>query len=498
MSKQKELHNRLNDLFSDLEDKASKTTSEDENISGWIWECDPAGRYVACSPEVESILGYAPETFIGKSICSYLVTAESAKTLEMVIAEDPQFHELEINFEVPSGIDLLVRVNIKPIFDDENQVIGWQGLNQVIAEPTDNKFQPPVGQGEGEHPGQRSTQTLSSDFQALGVAIEADQVLSVTQPLTDVGRASALKRESIAIEATAEAPATLAVPVDLQDQSLGLMEIIDPDPNRKWNQDELRLVEQVADQLALALENARLFQETQVSLSRTEALYNVGQAAIAFENLEELLQAVIDSITKVLPANRTLIAVFDTQKEILTHFFESNAPPIEINENTYSDLMDGLTGWCMREREPALSLKEKIDLRESAEARKVREQTEAGSLIVVPLIYRDEVFGTITTINRPDQNNFTQGDVELLNAMANQVATALANSQLFQEEQRRRQIADTLSETARVVGATLELEDVGNRLLAQLTDVVEFSTASLQSVEGAQRRLLTAFRKIGH
>jgi PAS domain S-box-containing protein len=497
MSKQKNFNNRINDLFADLDQKAAAPLTDSDSISGWVWECDVAGRFTLCSPEGEALLGYAPQEFIGQSLKSFLVTEESSKDLGIIFAQEPQSNELDLYYQTISGKIILVRANIKPIFDAQNQFAGFQGLNQVITSPAEQEISDLTSQSPTDNPNGYSSKTISTDFQSLGVAIEVDHVISVTKPLTDIGRASVLKRESIAVSATAETPATLAVPVDLQEQSLGLFEIIDPDPNRKWNQDELRLVEQVADQLALALENARLFQETQVSLSRTEALYNVGQAAIAFENLEELLQAVIDSISAVLPANRTLIAVFDTEKEAVSHFFESNAPPIEIRENTYTDLMKGLTGWCVRERESVLSIKGQIDSRESEEIQKIRIETEAGSLVVVPLIYRDEIFGTITTINTPDQRDFNQGDLELLNAMSNQIATALANSQLFQEEQRRRRIADTLSETARVVGATLELEDVGNRLLAQLIDVVDFSTASLQSVEGDQRRLIAAYSKIG-
>ncbi len=283
----------------------------------------------------------------------------------------------------------------------------------------------------------------------------------------------------------------------MADKTIGLLEITDASPEREWSEDEQLLVEEVAQQLSLAMENARLFEETQISLSRTEALFEVSRASIAFEDTKELLQSVVDTIAAVLPANQTLAVICDVQKEEISYFLQSNALPIPIQENTFRDLMGGLTGWCLRERKPALSLKGSMDRRESEHARAMQLQSKGGAIMVVPMIYRDQVFGTLTATNTKDQPDFSQNDVDLLSAMANQVATALANANSFREEQRRRRIAATLSEIARVIGGSLELEQISERLLAQLTDVVEFSTATLQIIEGDQRKTIGESHKNG-
>ena len=49
-----------------------------------------------------------------------------------------------------------------------------------------------------------------------------------------------------------------------------LLKIVDDNPDREWKEDELLLVEQVHTQLELALENANLFQQTQIALSETD------------------------------------------------------------------------------------------------------------------------------------------------------------------------------------------------------------------------------------
>ncbi len=673
MPKKKILRNRLDDLFADLEQEATRLPADQESLPGWTWECDSQGQYTACSPEVERILGVEAAAFLGQPLTSFGVARQSAVALAGILQAGNFPAEATLQFHAKDGSRVSVRAIMSHLQPGEGTEGGWRGFNQVV------ELEPPAAAG---HPAPQSSNpepvtaptlppslSLSGTY-PYGIAVEAERdAFPVSTPYTSVGELSIQERQTFAYTASPDTPAALAVPVNLQEQSLGLLEIIDDSPNRIWSQDDQRLVEQVADQLSLALENARLFQNTQTALARTEALFQVGQSAIAFENIEELLQSVADTIAEVLPAARTLVAVINLDKEELTHLFESNAPPILIEEDTFQQFMDGLTGWCIREHKPALSLKEGIDLRESEQASSTRKETDAGSIVVVPMLYQDEVFGTLTAINTFAQSDFTQSDVELLTAMASQVATALANAQLFQQitarseemtlinrvitqlsgsldltanlqivtdelgrglslassgiallnpsgteltivadyarsdktrsgvgavlplvgnpssqrvietkqsliiddacnnpltapihdtlrqrgvqtlmiipliirdevigtvglnitetgrsftdeeiqlaetlvaqastaiqnarlfkqEQHRRQIANTLSETARVVSSTLDLKDVGDRLLVQLANVVEFDTASLQMIEGDQSKRISGYSRV--
>jgi GAF domain-containing protein/CheY-like chemotaxis protein len=496
MSKQKNLQNRLDDLFADLESQSIPISTREDTIPGWTWECDPQGFFTKCSPEVKQVLGLVSDQFIGQSLYSYLLDAQSETALKNVFRNVDFPQDVLLRYQSANNQLVTVRTHIFPIESIDITLRGWRGYNQVIS--TETKFPTsPLTQTPARIPEVTPIQGISEiGLQEKGIAIEGNQIIPANGPYSVSGEASISKRISVVKDASQESQATVAVPVKLQDQFMGILEIVDDSPNRIWNEDELRLVEQVADQLALALENARLFQETQVSLSRTEALYKVGQSAIGFEDINQLLQAVVDNITEILPADRTIIAVFNHDLSGLTHLIESNALTIDILDDTFEELMGGLSGWCVRERKPALSPKGYADPRESLAASKTREKTDAASLLVVPLIYQDHVYGTLTAVNRNAQPDFTQDDVELLGVMSTQIATALANARLLQEEQRRRRIATTLSETARVVGATLELQDVGNRLLIQLAEVIEFDVASLQLIEGDKLRLISERRTI--
>jgi len=470
MSKKKQYRNRLNNLFADMgEETAEPSTNGGLGSSGWNWECDSNGQYHACSSEVEAILGVKASDFLGQPLKTFQLTAESSRQLNDTLEKDGELPiEITLHFQSKSGALIPVRTHIF-----RHQENSWRGFSQVLEDPGSviskpDSFEEHTKTTLPPAPLATPPPTPSASFSSFGLAIDDDHPISVSTPYSGAGKQSLKQRETISNPAAPGIEAALAVPITMSDQSLGLLEIIDTKPDRDWNEDELRLVEEVADQLALALENAQLFQETQSSLARTDALYRVGQAAIAFEDITELLQSVANTISEVLPANRTLIAVLDRQTENVTHFIESFQKPIQISSDTYQELMDGLTGWAIREQKPALSNIGTEDHRESAATRAMRKQTDAGSVLVVPMMYRDEVFGTVTAINSFSRRGFSQNDIDLLLAMANQVATALANGQLFQQVTSRSQSLQTAAEVSRAASSILD----PNPLITQTVSLI--------------------------
>ena len=122
----------------------------------------------------------------------------------------------------------------------------------------------------------------------------------------------------------------------------------------------------------------------------------------------------------------------------------------------------------LQERKAALSPKTQIDDRESTTVRKHRMDAGAGSIMVVPLIYRDQIFGTITATNEIDNQDFTREDVNLLSAMATQAAAAIENARLITQTQRRALLLQTAAEVSNAASSILELD----QLLPQVVELI--------------------------
>jgi len=170
----------------------------------------------------------------------------------------------------------------------------------------------------------------------------------------------------------------------------------------------------------------------QTALSRTEALYRASHSMIAFEDLPNLLQTVVDNVAMALPADRVVLIMFDLVQQQVIHFVKGGPGVHLVIQPSINELWEGLTGWALRELKPVLSPKDTPDPRETPAVQQRRRETECGAIIVVPLHYGDEIIGTMTAINRPDEPDFTEQDVELMMTLGNQIVIAIANARLIE------------------------------------------------------------------
>ncbi len=173
----------------------------------------------------------------------------------------------------------------------------------------------------------------------------------------------------------------------------------------------------------------------QASLNKAETLYKASNSLTALQDLPVLLQSIVDLAAATLPADRATLITFDMQTQQIIHFFKGGRGADKVVHVSYQELTKGLSGWVLRELKPALSSKETPDPRESLAVQKRRVEMECGAIIVAPLCYGHELYGTITVINRVNQRDFTTQDVEWLEALANQAVIAVKNNHLYEQLQ---------------------------------------------------------------
>jgi signal transduction histidine kinase/PAS domain-containing protein len=245
-----------------------------------------------------------------------------------------------------------------------------------------------------------------------------------------------------------------------------------------FTDDDLRLAQDLAGRAALAISNARLYTalqhshdvleqrvqkrtaELRAALDRMAALYAITNDAIASNDLVAALQRALDRVAATIKANRVIMLLFDWNTHSIEQFLYSGVGYEHICQDvTFKELMDGLSGWAIRERKPAISPKGHPDPRESAVSLQRRIETECGSIVVVPLMDLNTTFGTITAINLPDEPDFSAADIDLMIAVAGQLSLTYArtrltarlqqaNSQLEQEVVERTELARLLEQQA--------------------------------------------------
>jgi GAF domain-containing protein len=106
---------------------------------------------------------------------------------------------------------------------------------------------------------------------------------------------------------------SIAVPVQLRGQTLGILNITAP-KNRKWNQDEINLAQAVSDRLALALDNARLLQESQRRAAKEAKIGEVTSKIGASINMRNVLQTAVEELGHALPGSEIVIQFQSSQE----------------------------------------------------------------------------------------------------------------------------------------------------------------------------------------
>ncbi|MBN1488057.1 MAG: GAF domain-containing protein [Anaerolineae bacterium] len=98
--------------------------------------------------------------------------------------------------------------------------------------------------------------------------------------------------------------------------------------------------------------------------------------------------------------------------------------------------------------------------------------------LVLPLSIGPTVLGVLDIRSR-QVGAFDDDDQKILQALANQIAIAIRNAQLYASERHRRQLAESLEQTGRVLSSSLDLSKVPGRILDQLEAVVPFARGSI-------------------
>lgn len=100
---------------------------------------------------------------------------------------------------------------------------------------------------------------------------------------------------------------TLVVPINLRGEVLGALGLHEMEDGRQWTDDEITLIETVADQMALAIENARLLEETRRRAERERVITDLSTQIRASTEVDTILRTAIRELGQALRASDGLI-----------------------------------------------------------------------------------------------------------------------------------------------------------------------------------------------
>ena len=220
--------------------------------------------------------------------------------------------------------------------------------------------------------------------------------------------------------------------------SWATLQVVDDSDRRAWSQDEQLLVKQVADQLSLALENARLFQETQSRAEELSVLNEMGRELSTNLDPNAIAEVVYRYTSRLMDTSDFFVALYDEKNEEKSYplAFEEgrriHLSPSKLGNRGFSDYIIRNKKLVFAPNDVLGHMKllgiEFVPLAE--------DETPSQSWLGVPLLIGDRVLGLISVQSVQKANLYDAHDRDILATIASQAAIAIENARLFQDTQK--------------------------------------------------------------
>jgi GAF domain-containing protein len=233
--------------------------------------------------------------------------------------------------------------------------------------------------------------------------------------------------------------AELGIPLRIGETVIGALDVQSTTPYA-FTPDDITILQVIADQIAIAVENARLFSTTREYLSRHRSLYQVTTAAASSATLDTALFSAAQGLRTTMGGARVALFLLNPEKDALVVRAHSGFNSREV-ETMQVPLGQGVQGWVANNKQPSLVAST------AADSRYLMIDPDIQSELCVPLIHRDELLGVLD-IQSPNFSAFSEDDVQLLGTVAGSLAAIMSSTVLFEQVTQERERLRSLYEQA--------------------------------------------------
>jgi diguanylate cyclase (GGDEF)-like protein/excisionase family DNA binding protein len=344
------------------------------------------------------------------------------------------------------------------------------------------------------------TRTLSTDADTIGTRAIRDRR---SYWVRNVGNADSTGLMRDAYEAEGIQTACL-VPLVSGDRPLGLLGLYHRG-DHAWPDDEVALLQAFADQVAVAIQNARLYRSVADQAARMRSIQDLSARLNRLTDVGAIAEAIVAEARTLADYHDIRIYRVDWEQRMC----EPIAFTREMLEGDPEDAVsllrapvgEGFTGWVAEHGEPLLINNADQDTRGQ-----LIEGTEnvPESMLVVPMLYEGRTLGVIV-LSQLGNNRFSADDLQTMSIFAGYAAQAMANAttygQLVAQSTELRRRAESqrhlLVTNARLLG-TLDQADVLETIADGLREVVHYDNLSIYRTDHVRGAMMPVLARERH
>ena len=228
-------------------------------------------------------------------------------------------------------------------------------------------------------------------------------------------------------------------------------------------------------------------QDTKTSL---ELLYHISREFASALDLQEVLERVLLLAMETVGATTgSIIVIDDSGKPVESKIVTGDQVHSHMTQRLRVTIERGLAGWVLRNRRAVLIEDTSKDERWLARRYEPEPQSVPKSVVSAPLLVRDRPVGVVT-LSHQKAGFLNENHLSLVQAIADQAGVSVLNARLYAESQRQARVMGALAESAAVITASLNLEEVLLGILEQIRTALQVPAVSLALIEQEKEELV--------
>jgi len=295
----------------------------------------------------------------------------------------------------------------------------------------------------------------------IGQGLIGEAVLHGQQIVCDDVHADARYRF---IDSLPETKSEVVIPLKIEDRVLGVLDVQSNQPHA-FHPNDLLILQALADNISRAVESARLYSSLRRRADQLTLVSEVSKSVSSTLNLAMIMRDAANLIHEKFKYPHVSLFTVHPNRRIIAYEAGSGKRSKKLQGYTISlDTPKGIMVWAARLGKTILVNDVMLDDRYVPSPLPPK---NTRSELCVPLIFDDKVVGLLD-IQSDQTNAFTEDDQMMFEAVADTMAAAIRNADLYRSEQWRRQVSDSLRDVAGLVSDNVGVDEVLEMILSEL------------------------------
>jgi sigma-B regulation protein RsbU (phosphoserine phosphatase) len=281
-------------------------------------------------------------------------------------------------------------------------------------------------------------------------------------------RVSDVSQDPRYINAIDSVRSELAVPLMFRGKCVGVLDIQSRHLDY-FTKEQQNILSVLANRLAVAIENARLFQQVRTQAETLLVLNEVSREISSILDVEALLRRAAELVKRVIDYQILSIMLYDEEQQAFRHRLDVKHGQ-RVQGKLRAAATEGIVGAAATTREPVLV----PDV--TADSRYLMVNPETRSELAIPMMHKGKVIGVLD-LESPQLNYFTEAHVQTLSILAANLAVSLENARLYEQVAKgEARMERDLQAAKRIQGALLRpvpTEDYGLDVAARYVSARE-------------------------